>query len=160
MCSVPPLRRVSSPSWPEHFAALALLLAAIGVYGVVSYSVSRRMHEMGVRMALGATSPEILLLVMREAMGLASAGILLGTAAAFFVSRTLRSLIYGVSAIDPATYSVAIAVIALATFLGCWRPAAQAASANPIDALRSSSPVGRMPSCGGLPTRLFPPPMR
>ncbi len=119
------------------FAALALLLAAIGVYGVVSYSVSRRMHEMGVRMALGATSPEILLLVMREAMGLASAGILLGTAAAFFVSRTLRSLIYGVSAIDPATYSVAIAVIALATFLGCWRPAAQAASANPIDALRS-----------------------
>jgi putative ABC transport system permease protein len=120
------------------FAALALLLAAIGIYGVVSYSVSRRMHEMGVRMALGATSSEILRLVMREAMGLAAVGILLGTAAAFFVSRTLRSLIYGISAIDPATYSLAIVVIAAAAFRGCWRPAAQAASANPVDALRSN----------------------
>jgi predicted permease len=120
------------------FAGLALLLAAIGIYGVVSYSVSRRMHEMGVRMALGATSSEILRLVVREAMGLASIGILLGTAAAFFVSRTLRSLIYGISAIDPATYSLAIAVIALAAFLGCWRPAAKAASANPVDALRTT----------------------
>jgi putative ABC transport system permease protein len=119
------------------FAGLALLLAAIGIYGVVSYSVSRRMHEMGVRMALGATSAEVLHLVMREAMGLASVGILLGTAAAFFVSRTLRSLIYGISAIDPATYLLAIAVIAVAAFLGCWRPAAQAASANPVDALRT-----------------------
>jgi putative ABC transport system permease protein len=119
------------------FAGLALLLAAIGIYGVVSYSVSRRMHEMGVRMALGATSSEILRLVMREAMGLASVGILLGTAAAFFVSRTLRTLIYGISAIDPATYSLAIVVVAAAAFLGCWRPAAQAASANPVDALRS-----------------------
>jgi macrolide transport system ATP-binding/permease protein len=76
--------------------------------------------------------------VMREAMGLASLGILLGTAAAFFVSRTLRSLIYGISAIDPATYSLAIVVIAVAAFLGCWRPAAQAASANPVDALRAN----------------------
>lgn len=119
------------------FAGLALLLAAIGIYGVVSYSVSRRMHEMGVRMALGATSAEILRLVMREAMGLASLGILLGAAAAFFVSRTLRSLIYGISPIDPATYSLAIAVIAVAAFLGCWGPAAHAASANPVNALRS-----------------------
>ncbi len=119
------------------FAGLALLLAAIGIYGVISYSVSRRMHEMGVRMALGASSAEILRQVMREGMGLASAGILLGTAGALFVSRTLESLIYGISAIDPGTYAVAITVIAMAALLGCWRPAAKAASANPVDAIRS-----------------------
>ena len=113
------------------------MLAAIGIYGVISYSVSRRMHEMGVRMALGASSAEILRLVMREGMGLASAGILLGTAGALFVSHTLRSLIFGISAMDPGTYAVAIAVIALAALLGCWRPAAKAASANPVDAIRA-----------------------
>jgi putative ABC transport system permease protein len=118
------------------FAALALLLAAIGIYGVISYSVSRRMHEMGVRMALGATSSDVLRLVMREGLVLTSVGILLGAVGALFVSRALESLIYGISAVDPISYTIAIPVIALAAVLGCWRPAAKAASANPVDALR------------------------
>jgi ABC-type antimicrobial peptide transport system permease subunit len=119
------------------FGILALALAAIGIYGVTDYSVSRRMHEMGVRMALGAGSPEIMRLVMREGMALAFAGILLGTAGALFASHTLRSLIFGISAMDPGTYAVAISVIALAALLGCWRPAAKAASVNPVDAMRA-----------------------
>ena len=120
------------------FAALALLLAAIGIYGVISYSVSRRMHEMGVRMALGATSSDVLRLVMREGLGLTAAGILLGVGGALLVSRALQGLIYGISAIDPVSYGLAIAVITAAALLGCWRPAAKAASANPVDALRSA----------------------
>lgn len=119
------------------FAGLALLLAAIGIYGVISYSVSRRMREMGVRMALGATSFDVMRLIMGEGLGLASAGILLGVAAALLVSRALQSLIYGISAADPLTYGVTIAVIALAATLGCLRPASKAASANPIDAIRA-----------------------
>ena len=118
------------------FAALALLLAAVGIYGVISYSVSRRMHEMGVRMALGATSSDVLRLVMREGLVLTAAGMLLGTVGALFVSRALESLIYGISAVDPVSYAIAVPVIALAALLGCWRPAAKAASANPVDALR------------------------
>jgi predicted permease len=119
------------------FAGLALLLAAIGIYGVISYSVSRRMHEMGVRMALGATSSDVLRLVMREGLALTGAGMLLGVGGALFVSRAFESLIYGISATDPITYAVAITVIPAAAILGCWRPASKAASVNPMDALRA-----------------------
>jgi putative ABC transport system permease protein len=119
------------------FGGLALLLAAIGIYGVISYSVSRRMQEMGVRMALGATSRDVVQLILREGLGLACVGIALGLAAAFGLSRALQSLVYGISAIDPLTYGATIAVIALAALLGCWRPAFRAASANPIDAMRA-----------------------
>jgi len=118
------------------FAALALLLAAIGIYGVISYSVSRRMHEMGVRMALGATSSDVLRLVMREGIALTSIGIALGVAGALLVSRALEGLIYGISWLDPVSYGIAIAVITAAAVLGCWRPATKAASANPVDALK------------------------
>ncbi len=120
------------------FAGLALLLAAIGIYGVISYSVSRRMHEMGVRMALGATSADVLRLVMREGLMLTAAGAILGVAGALAVSRALDSLIYGISATDPVTYAVAAVVISSAAMLGCWRPAAKAASANPVDSLRAT----------------------
>lgn len=119
------------------FAGLALLLAAVGIYGVISYSVSRRMHEMGVRMALGATSADVLRLVMKEGLALTAGGVLLGVIGALAVSRALQSLIYGISAVDPVSYAVAIPVIALAAIFGCWRPAQRAASANPVDALRS-----------------------
>ncbi len=118
------------------FAGLALLLAAIGIYGVISYSVSRRMHEMGVRMALGANSADVLRLVMREGLVLTGAGILLGVGGALFVARGLQSLIFGVSTTDPVTYATAVAVIVAAALLGCWRPAAKAAAANPVDALK------------------------
>ncbi|HLK17311.1 MAG TPA: ABC transporter permease [Bryobacteraceae bacterium] len=119
------------------FASLALLLAAVGIYGVISYSVSRRMHEMGVRMALGATSADVLRLVMKEGLALTGGGVFLGVIGALAVSRALQSLLYGISAVDLVSYSVAIPVIALAALLGCWRPAQRAASANPVDALRS-----------------------
>jgi putative ABC transport system permease protein len=119
------------------FGVLALALAAIGIYGVTDYSVSRRMHEMGVRMALGATGPDILRMVMREGLMLTAAGMILGTAGALAVSRQLQTLIYGISSTDPLTYALAIVVIPSAAMLGCWRPAARAAAANPVDAIRS-----------------------
>jgi putative ABC transport system permease protein len=119
------------------FAALAVLLAAIGIYGVVNYSVSRRMHEMGVRLALGANGRDLIRLVMREGLALTAIGMLLGLAGALFASRYLTALVYGISATDPATYALATAVIATAAILGCWRPATKAASANPVDAIRA-----------------------
>jgi len=119
------------------FGALALALAAIGIYGVTDYSVSRRMHEMGVRMALGATGPDILRMVIREGLILTAAGMILGTAGALAVSRQLQSFVFGISSTDPLTYALAIIVIPSAAMVGCWRPAARAAAANPVDAIRS-----------------------
>jgi putative ABC transport system permease protein len=119
------------------FAGLALLLAAVGIYGVISYSVSRRMHEMGVRMALGASFSDVLRLVMGEGLVLTLGGMLLGAIAAFAGARYLRALIYGISYTDPLTYGVAAIVIAAAALIGCWWPASRAASANPVDAIRA-----------------------
>jgi putative ABC transport system permease protein len=119
------------------FAGLALLLAAIGIYGVVYYSVSCRMHEMGVRMALGAKGSDLVLLVMREGLALTALGMALGLAGSLALSRLLQGLIYGVSATDPVSYAVAVAVIPAAAILGCWRPSRQAAAANPVDAMRA-----------------------
>jgi predicted permease len=119
------------------FAVLALLLAAIGIYGVVHYSVSRRMHEMGVRMALGAAKADVVRLVMREGLLLAVLGMAAGLAGSLLVSRALKSLIFGVSNFDPLTYAAALIVVPAAVLLGCWRPAAKAAGANPLDAIRA-----------------------
>lgn len=116
---------------------MALALAAIGIYGVADYSVSRSMHEMGVRMALGATGSNILRMVMREGFILTIAGMFLGVAAALAVSRQLQSFVFGISSTDPLTYALATVVIPAAAMLGCWRPAARAAAANPVDAIRS-----------------------
>jgi putative ABC transport system permease protein len=119
------------------FAALALLLAAIGIYGVISYSVSQRMHEMGVRMALGASGSDVLRLVMREGLWLTAAGVAIGAAGAVELSRFLTTMIYGVSPLDPAAYAAAFTVIPAAALLGCWRPARRAASATPPDTIRA-----------------------
>ena len=119
------------------FAGLALLLAAVGIYGVISYSVSRRMREMGVRMALGASSSDVVRLVMGEGLVLTASGLVLGVAGALIVSRYLQSLVYGVSAIDPFTYAIGIGVIPAAAILGCWWPARKAGSANPADVIRA-----------------------
>jgi len=118
------------------FGGLALLLAAVGIYGVVYYSVSRRMHEMGVRMALGASARDVKRLVLREGFMMTAAGMILGIAGALAVSRELQDLIYGIKPIDPLTYAAAIIVIPLAALIGCWRPASKAAAANPVDAIR------------------------
>jgi len=119
------------------FGALALALAAIGIYGVIDYSVSRRMHEMGVRMALGANGSDILRMVIREGLTPTVAGMTLGVAGALAVSRQLQSFVFGISSTDPLTYALAIVVIPSAAMVGCWRPAARAAAANPVDAIRS-----------------------
>jgi len=119
------------------FAGLALFLAAVGIYGVISYSVSRRSQELGVRMALGARPRDVLVMVLREGLLLASIGLLLGLGAALLASRWLQGLLYGVSAVDPFTYAVAFAAIAAAALAGCWRPAAKAAQGNPMDAIRA-----------------------
>jgi predicted permease len=121
------------------FGGLALLLAATGIYGVTSYSASRRMHEMGVRMALGATSADVARLVIREGLVLTALGMSLGVAGAVFVSRALQTLIYGISTIDPVSYGAAIAVIPAAALIGCWWPASRAAAANPVDAIRAET---------------------
>jgi ABC-type antimicrobial peptide transport system permease subunit len=94
------------------------------------------MHEMGVRMALGAGRRDILALILREGLALTAIGLLLGLIGAAAVSGYLRSLIYGVTVSDPATYVSGILLLAAAAILGCWRPASRASRANPVDAIR------------------------
>ena len=118
------------------FAVLALLLATIGIYGVVSYSVSLRTQELGVRMALGARPVDILRLVMKEGLQLTSIGLTIGVVASIALSKFIQNLLFGVAAIDPMTYVIMLAVIPAATLFACWRPAQRAASGSAMDALR------------------------
>jgi len=118
------------------FAGVALALGIVGVYGVLSYLVSRRRREMGVRMALGAQRRDVLWIVMKEGTKFAAAGIVLGLAGAFLVARLLSSQLYGISPMDSLTYiSVAIAV-AIVTLAACYIPARRAMTIDPIIALR------------------------
>ena len=119
------------------FAAAALLLAASGLYGVIAYGVSRRTHEIGVRMTLGARPGDVLRMVMGEGMRLASLGIALGLAAALLLTRTLRSLLFGVSAADPFTFAAITLLLAAAALLACWLPARRAIRVTPVTALRA-----------------------
>ena len=119
------------------FAFLALLLAAIGTYGVMSYSVSQRIHEFGVRMALGAKPSDVLILVIRHGLRLALVGVALGIISAIALGRVLQSLLYGISAGDPLTFaSVSLIAIAMAS-LACYLPARRATGVDPMIALRS-----------------------
>lgn len=118
------------------FAIVALLLATVGIYAVVSYSASQRTHEMGVRMALGARPASILRLVLKEGLVLTAVGVALGLAGSLALSNYISSLLFGVTSKDPLTYFVMILVIPLASIAACWRPARKAASGNVLDALR------------------------
>src|SRR5262249_49216695 len=118
------------------FGGLALLLAATGIYGVLNYQVSRRLPEMGIRMAVGAGARDVLFLVLREGLALAAAGVVLGAAAALAAARWLGALIYGVSARDPMSYALGLLLFPAAALLGCWRPAWRAAAANPAEIIR------------------------
>ena len=120
------------------FAALALALAAIGVYGVISQSVSRRTREIGVRIALGAGRADVVRFVLSQALKLGAAGVALGVAAGAILARAfLTKLLYGVSAIDPLTYAAMAAVLLVATLLAGGLPARRATRVDPITALRS-----------------------
>jgi ABC-type antimicrobial peptide transport system permease subunit len=119
------------------FAALALTLAAIGIYGILSYLVSNRKREIGIRMALGARPREVLLMVLRQGIGLGLAGGLLGVAGAVAAGRLLSGLLFGVKPTDPATLAVVFAAAVLVAVAACAVPGRRAASTHPMGALRA-----------------------
>ncbi len=118
------------------FAGLALALAGIGLYGVISYSMVQRTHELGIRMALGASSGEIWRLVIKEGVGLALVGVGIGVAAAFSLTRFLAGLLFGVSNTDPLTYVAVSSCLALVAMLASYIPARRATRVEPMAALR------------------------
>jgi putative ABC transport system permease protein len=117
-------------------ASIGLLLAAIGLYGVLSYVMGQRTHEIGVRMALGAQVADVLGLVMRQGIKLAAIGLVAGFLAALAVGRAIHGLLYQMSVTDPLTYVLVLVVLALTALLACWFPARRAAKVDPMEALR------------------------
>jgi ABC-type antimicrobial peptide transport system permease subunit len=119
------------------FGAIALLLAAIGIYGVMAYSVEQRTQEIGIRAALGASRGALVGLVMRQATVLAAAGVLLGVAAALASGRVLSSLLFGVTPRDAASMIAAAVTLGATALVAAWIPARRAAGIDPIRALRT-----------------------
>jgi putative ABC transport system permease protein len=118
------------------FAGVALLLAAIGIYGVMSFAVAQRTHEIGLRMALGAGPQQVLRLVLKEGMLLALVGLGVGLGGTYFVGRLMKTVLYQVNAIDPAAISAVTAVLLLSALLACYIPARRATQVDPMVALR------------------------
>jgi len=138
------VEQLERQNWPYRvfgtlfaiFAAIALGLASVGLYAVIAHSVSQRTQEIGVRIALGARDGNILRLVFSQGMTQLAIGLVFGLAAAFAVTKVLKSLLIDVSPTDPATFASVTLVLAFAAGLGCLIPALRAMRVDPIDALR------------------------
>jgi putative ABC transport system permease protein len=118
------------------FASIAMILAAVGIYGVMSYSVEQRTHEIGVRMALGAQSADVQRLLLRRGMKLVAIGMVIGLAAASAMTRLISTLLFGVSATDPITFGMIALLLTVVALLACYIPARRATKVDPLLAFR------------------------
>ena len=137
-------RLLNAVAWPRLYAffvgslaGLVLVLATVGVYGLLSYTVAQREREIGIRMALGAASTQIVTLVLGQGATLVGAGALMGVVAGLAASRVLESLLYGVAADDPLTFLLAPLVLVAVALVACWLPARRATNVDPMRALQS-----------------------
>jgi putative ABC transport system permease protein len=119
------------------FGGLALLLAAIGIYGVLSFSTARRSREMGIRLALGAAARQVFLMVVRDGLTLVGIGAVIGLIGGFAAARSLSRFLYGVPTSDPATFAGAATLLIAVALVACILPARRAMRVNPITAIRS-----------------------
>jgi putative ABC transport system permease protein len=119
------------------FASIALLLAAVGIYGVMAFTVAQREHEIGLRMALGASRGNVVKLILKEALILSGIGLAIGLIGAFFIGRALHSVAYGVGTVDYGAIICVSMILAGASMLASWLPARRAASIEPMQALRT-----------------------
>ena len=119
------------------FAAVALLLAIVGIYGIIAYTVQQRTREIGIRIALGASTDRVVGMVVRRGLALAAAGVLLGSVGAYALSRVLRSLLYGVGERDPLTFIGVAALLGVVALVASWIPARRAARVDPLTAMRA-----------------------